>query len=237
MRASIRHGWETIRARLVRDDLTALARIFGSDKWGSHFYTPHYACHLEPWRRLRVNLLEIGIGGMEDPNQGGESLRMWKQYFPRGNIYGVDILDKCGVDEPRIRTYRGSQNDAAFLRHVAKEIGRLDIVIDDGSHINEHVIRSFETLFPLLASRGLYVIEDTQTSYWPKFGGDPDPLTSDLTTMSYFKRLIDGLNYEELPNPRAISPFDAEIVAIHFYHNLIFIEKGNNREGSNMISR
>jgi len=236
-RAQLRRHWEAMRARFVGDDLTALARVFGSDKWGPHFYTPHYHRHLAPWRERNVNVLEIGIGGIEKPNEGGESLRMWKYYFRRGQIHGIDILDKHGVDEPRITTYCGSQDDETFLRRVARQIGRLDIVIDDGSHVNEHVIHTFETLFPFVSTNGLYVIEDTQTSYWATFGGAPPESLGGRTTMNYFKRLVDGLNYEELPTARAISPFDADIVAIHFYHNLIFVEKGRNCEGSNMIRR
>jgi hypothetical protein len=46
-----------------------------------------------------------------------------------------------------------------------------DIIIDDGSHVNEHVITTFEYLLPILNNEGLYVIEDTQTAYWPEYGG------------------------------------------------------------------
>ena len=77
-------------------------------------------------------------------------------------------------------------------------MGGVDIVIDDGSHVNEHVIKSFRTLFPFLTEGGIYAIEDTQTSYWPKFGGDSYDLNKENTTMSFLKSLTDGLNYEEL---------------------------------------
>ena len=55
----------------------------------------------------------------------------------------------------------------------------LDIIIDDGSHINEHVIRTFQYLFPKLKPGGIYVVEDTQTSYRQDYGGDDKNLNND----------------------------------------------------------
>jgi demethylmacrocin O-methyltransferase len=113
------------------------------------------------------------------------------------------------------------------------QMGGLDIVIDDGSHINEHVIASFRTLFPLLAEGGIYAIEDTQTSYWPECGGDSYNLNNPNTTMNFLKTLTDGLNYEELQRKDYTpSYFDQNIVSLHFYHNLVILYKGRNEEGS-----
>ncbi len=119
---------------------------------------------------------------------------------------------------------------------VAKQISSLDIIIDDGSHINEHVIETFKMLFPLLKDGGLYVIEDIQTSYWPDYGGNSDNFTDSPTIMNFFKKFADGLNYMELIKPGYVpSYFDLNIVSIHFYHNLIFIYKGKNTELSNVV--
>jgi hypothetical protein len=54
--------------------------------------------------------------------------------------------------------------------------------------------------------------------------------------MSFFKKLTDGLNYEEflLPNYEP-SYYDQNISSIHFYHNMVFIHKNKNAEGSNMV--
>ncbi|MEE3921356.1 hypothetical protein V2I01_33365 [Micromonospora sp. BRA006-A] len=129
-------------------DLDTLALRFGSDKWGDHWYTPHYQRHFAPYREDRIRLLEIGVGGYDAPDQGGESLRMWKHYFRRGLVHGLDIFDKSRIDEPRLRTHVGSQADPVFLAGLAARIGPLDVVIDDGSHLSADVISSFRTLFP-----------------------------------------------------------------------------------------
>jgi MycE methyltransferase N-terminal len=219
-------------------DLTALAVRFGSDKWGSHWYTPHYDRYFGPMREERVTLLEIGIGGYHMPDQGGASLRMWKHYFRRGTVHGLDVYDKQGIDEPRLHTHRGDQGDPAYLRRLAEEIGPLDIVIDDGSHLNEHVLVSFAALFPHVRPGGLYVIEDTQTAYWPGWGGRDDAVggapgaarNSASTSMDLVKSLIDGLHHQERAGRGAPTPTDLTVTAVHVHHNLVVIEKGHNTE-------
>jgi hypothetical protein len=210
--------------------------MYGSDKWGTHWYTPHYQWHFKNLRKKRLKILEIGVGGFQNPNSGGASLKMWKTYFPNSSIYSLDIYDKANIEEDRIKIFRGSQNDPDFLRDVVRQMGGLDIVIDDGSHVNEHVITSFRTLFPLLVDGGIYAIEDTQTSYWPKLGGDSYDLNNPNTIMTFVKSLTDGLNYEEIARKDyRPSYLDQNIVALHFYHNLVFIYKGRNNEGSNYV--
>jgi hypothetical protein len=232
--ARLRRRYVAIQSRFVSSDLTALATLHGTDKWGSHWYAQHYQRHFQPLRRKPINLLEIGVGGYDDPQAGGESLRMWKQFFPRAQIYGIDIHDKSPHEEDRITIFQGSQCDGDFLRQVVQRIGRVDIIIDDGSHINEHVIASFEALFPLLADDGIYAIEDIQTSYWPGDYGGSEDLCFPSTSMNRLKRLIDGLNYEEFVDPQyRPSYFDRHVVSTHFYHNLAFIYKGLNVEGTN----
>jgi hypothetical protein len=228
-------GHAYVRLRWGRD-LPALAAHFGTDKWGDHWYAQHYQTHFAPLRGRRLRILEIGVGGYEDPRRGGASLRMWKAYFPQARIIGLDITDKSPHDEERIRTVVGSQDDERFLRALSAEEGPFDIVIDDGSHQNRHVIRSFEILFPLLAERGFYAVEDTQTAYWREFGGAPAEDRLAPTSMNYFKALADALNYREFhPRPADWQPHPVgrHIVAMHFYHNLVFVEKGRNDELSN----
>ena len=215
-----------------RPNLTELAKRYGTDKWGNHRYTPHYQRHFQQWRDRELNLLEIGIGGYAREGHGGASLRMWKAYFPNAQIFGLDIEDKSFVDEDRIRTFQGSQTDAIVLKDIVAEAGEIDIVIDDGSHRPADIIATFNILFPLLADRGFYVIEDTQTSYWPEWGGDVDPAAGG-TTMAFVKGLVDGLNYEEF----VVAPYeptytDTHVKEVSCYHNLVVIRKGDNREGT-----
>jgi demethylmacrocin O-methyltransferase len=192
-----------IYAKLYSNNLSKLADIYGSDKFGSHYYTRHYETYFKPLRYKKLNILEIGIGGDQNPERGGASLRMWREYFPNSKIYGIDIFNKTIHDEKRIKTFQGSQVDLEFLEKTINEIGNIDIIIDDGSHINKHVITSFNFLYPKLDDNGIYVIEDTQTSYWKSYGGNNQDFNSSETIMGFFKSLVDGLNknVERSPYP------------------------------------
>jgi len=233
---SFRLFTRALRSHFVAGDLTRLARLHKTDKAGGHRYTEHYERFFRPIRRRRLRILEIGIGGYRDPYAGGESLRTWKHYFPNSEICGIDLHEKRLPPERRIRVFQGSQVDEAFLRRVVQEMGGLDIVIDDGSHRNEHVIGTFRILFPLLAPGGIYAVEDTQTSYWPFMGGDSSEAGNPDTMMGYFKRLADGLNHAEFLRPGYVPDYnDLHVTGLHFFHNLIFVEKGDNSAPSNMV--
>ena len=218
-----------------RHDLGFLARHFGTDKCSGHDYAGNYQRHFASRRTDRLTLLEIGVGGYGDPHKGGASLRMWKAYFPRARIFGLDIFDKRGCEEDRIRILQGSQEAPDVIAAVVAETGPLDIVIDDGSHDNAHVRATFGLLFPHVREGGIYVVEDLQTSYWPKYGGCRD-LDATSTSMALFKRLADGLNHAERIEP-GYSPtfFDVNVSSVHFYHNMVFVYRGRNDEVSNLL--
>jgi hypothetical protein len=54
----------------------------------------------------------------------------------------------------------GDQTDEKFLEDVVKLTGPLDFVIDDGSHVGEHIVKSFEILWKHVKPGGYYFIED-----------------------------------------------------------------------------
>jgi hypothetical protein len=225
-----------IKSLFFRSNLTKLAQIHQTDKYGSHFYTPHYQLHLSRFRLKKINFLEIGVGGYSNPLAGGESLRMWKSYFPFAKVVSIDIYDKSFHEQNRIKIYKGSQIDEEILNVINAESGPFDVIIDDGSHVNEHVIKTFEILFPKLKMGGIYVVEDTQTSYWESYGGTSNDFNKEGTIYQFFKSLIDSLNSEEfILDSYERTYYDKHIVSMHFYHNLIFIYKGNNSEGSNAV--
>jgi hypothetical protein len=108
-------------------------------------------------------VLEIGVA------RGG-SLRLWRDWFPRGSIVGLDLL-AVEIDDPsgRIHVYRGAQEDYELLDRIARERapGGFDIVLDDASHVGELTRRTFWHLFAHhLKPGGLYCIEDWGTAYW-----------------------------------------------------------------------
>ena len=125
-------------------------------------YLRHYARIFAGLRGEAFTLVEIGVFN-------GASVRMWAKYFTQARIVGVDIDPRCRASaSDRVVIEIGSQNDPAFLHHLAATYAPL-VIIDDGSHRSDDIIFSFERLFPALPPGGLYVIEDLH------FHLQPDP--------------------------------------------------------------
>lgn len=221
------------------DELAKLATQHGCDKWNGHWYAGPYAAQLQHLRDREFTLLEVGIGGYENPQQGGASLRMWKDYFRRAQIIGLDIYEKSPHASERIRIYQGSQADPIAIARILHDFPQgFDVVIDDGSHRSEHVIASLVMLWPYVKQDGWYVIEDMQTSYWPNYGGLLHDRNSPQTSMGFIKSLVDCLNWQEIHQPTYTpSNFDLTLTELHFYHNLAFLRKGNNTEGSTVVKQ
>lgn len=223
---------------MAMDPLSLIAAQHGTDKWGIHFYTPTYHEVLGHLRDRPVRLLEIGVGGYANPDCGGLSLLMWRDYFPNGRIFGLDNEFKRLPSQDRIEIVRGDQSSASDLEVLAHTHGPFDVIIDDGSHRPKHVVFSFENLFPALREDGIYIVEDTQTSYLKEFGG-AHPATAGKSSVSYFAELAESLNYREI---RRIDPawqqhpFASRIREIRFLHNLIIIRAGSNLDPSNLGS-
>jgi len=216
------------RAFTHSNDLNQLALMFKTDKWGSHWYTQHYQRYFARWRKRPLKILEIGVGGYQDISDGAQSLRMWKRFFPNSQIVGIDIYDKSHFSEPRIDVHQCDQTDAGRLTEISARYGGFDIVIDDGSHLSEHVIQTFNILFPLLKTPGFYCIEDLQAAYWPTWGA-----VSGSTTMDMLRSLTDCVNQVERPchEPNYL---DQNITEIAFFHNLCIIRKESNTEATNV---
>ena len=187
-----------------------------------------YKNYFKNFKNKKINILEIGI-------HEGKSLMIWKDYFPKANIVGID-LKGYNLNINRIFTYQGDQTDANFLLTVARKFKKFDIIIDDGSHICSHVIKTFSVLFDYLKDDGLYICEDLQTSYWPRYGGSRINLNKKNTSLSFFKTLVDSGNYESYDRPfYKKSKFDGNIKFVHFFQNLVIIKKGrtNNFQHNN----
>jgi hypothetical protein len=173
--------------------LDSIAKSYGTDKSSDHHnYCVKYEKYL-PFKRYDIlKILEIGI-------LYGQSLKVWKDYFYRSQIIGIDILPECKkYEEDRIKIEIGSQTDKDFLLWIVGRHGPFDMIIDDGSHMNSDVIYSFEELFKMVRfGGGVYVVEDCATSYWEEYEGGYKKETS---VMEYFKRLTDDVNYRGLKN-------------------------------------
>jgi len=185
-------------------------------KW--RHYLEHYDHHLARFRGTPFCLLELGV------DKGG-SLRMWRQYFgEQATIFGVDVNPDCKrYDGEAAQVRIGSQADEAFLRSVVSEMGGIDVVIDDGSHVAQHQAASFEVLFPILRDGGVYLCEDTHTAYWR--GNHEGGFRRAGTFIEKSKALIDDLHAEFHNKGESFPGASRTISGIHFYNSVVVIDK------------
>ena len=178
-----------------------------------------YEKYFTSLKNLKINILEIGI-------ENGDSLRIWREFFPNANICGIDI-DKKNFKIENVDILQGDQSNQLFLKSVIDKYKNFDIIIDDGSHQSKHIITSFKFLFPFLNDNGIYVVEDLQTSYFPRYGGSRINLKKKNSSMNFIKSLTDSINYEKNNRPYFNkNNFEGLIKSIYFHQNIAFIYKG-----------
>ncbi|SPM27985.1 class I SAM-dependent methyltransferase [Mycobacterium terramassiliense] len=149
-------------------------------------YLPAYESALSAFRSRPIRMLEIGVA------RGG-SLQMWRRYLhPESTIVGIDIdttTQRFDDPEQRVHVRIGSQTDTAFLQQVVSDLGPFDVILDDGSHMNSHIVHTFQYLFPNgLATGGVYIVEDLHSNYWRAYRDSP------MSFADFTKWLIDAMH-------------------------------------------
>lgn len=184
----------------------------GSDKHYLHRYTKYYDELFSPIRQKPIALLEIGV-------DGGESLKLWSEYFtdPKSRIYGVDIHDKGG-DRGRAKFFLGDATQPNMVFDITNEVGKLDVILDDGSHFSEDQKKALELWWPHLKPGGIWITEDCHSSYhypWTEPGSIP--------FISYLNDWIErcmekGAGHSGVPT-------ETDILEIVFRKSLVIIKK------------
>lgn len=151
---------------------------------------------------------------------------MWQHYFgERAHVYGIDINPECKkFESENIHIFIGDQEDKGFLNSLVKAIPIIDILIDDGGHTMRQQICTFEVLFPHVDKRGVYLVEDLQTSYSRSFGGGYKRAG---TFIEYSKNFIDQINawHSENEKQLSVSNFTKTAQSLHYYDGVLVIEK------------
>lgn len=130
-----------------------IVNFCGTDKEEVHHYvSSFYEDNFAKFENSKIDLLEIGI-------QFGGSLYLWNDYFQKGNIYGVDVVDLTDsvIDSfPRIKKFFNDAYDAKF----AESLPDFDIIIDDGPHTIDSFIKCVDLYLPKVKNGGFLIIED-----------------------------------------------------------------------------
>lgn len=136
------------------DTLSELGLKYGTDKIGKHNYLPIYYDLFKDRRNEVKKVLEIGVGE-------GKGLRMFRDFFPKAMIFGLEIDVDRLFQEDRIDVIYCNQSDKNDLLYGIGCIGTdIDLVVDDGSHKPEDQVFTFNVIFPNLNEGAIYIIED-----------------------------------------------------------------------------
>jgi hypothetical protein len=185
----------------------------GPGIWKWEHYFDIYDRHLSKFRGTEVCVLEIGVFS-------GGSLDMWRDYFgPDAKIHGVDIEPVCQIYEKKgVKVFIGDQADRSFWRDTIKQIGTIDIVIDDGGHQAEQQIVSLEELLPAMRPGGVYICEDVHGAF-NRFASYVCGLSNRL---NYFEGGFDASGAGFVCRP---TPLQSDLASVHSYPFVSVLER------------
>lgn len=166
-----------------RTDLCDIGAKYGTDKSQfvskcpynqsdhfAHSYTPFYNTIFSPIRYREINFGEIGI-------YKNYSMKMWREYFPKANLYGWDCYPVQALED-RYKIFDAVQNakqdnlnntsydymnvreDNSIISAFKKNNIKYDVIIDDSDHEFWSQIRIIRNSYKFLKEGGFLIIED-----------------------------------------------------------------------------
>jgi len=144
---------------ISRDQIRKSGELSGTDKISHHGYERFYSDFLNRVE-IKNEIIEIGYGE-------GLSINFWKNIFPDSYLNLIDKdINEIGEGYQVFKCDQSSYKELTILENHLKSKS-IDLIIDDGSHIPEHIILTFNIFFKSLLNPGCsYIIEDIETSYW-----------------------------------------------------------------------
>ena len=199
-------------------DINSNLRLFQIYKNLKHV-SLKYDTYFQAYEEILNNYIEKKITFVEVGVLHGGSLFMWREYFGKdARIIGIDLhsgakeLEKYGFE-----IFIGSQSDKDFWKKFYSEVGKIDILLDDGGHENLQQTVTLSESIDNINENGTIILEDLHTSYLKKFGNP-----SKYSFINYSKYLIDVMNsrYPEVKLPTE-NKFKNKIYSVSFYESIV----------------
>lgn len=170
-----------------------------------HFYIDIYDSLLSDFKDQPIQLMELGIAS-------GASLLMWSQYFTKGIITGLDIVEPVQKDYlsslPNVNMIFGDAYDEDNGNYLLQHLSKQDVFIEDGAHDVENQIKAFHKYHQLVKPGGYYICEDMF------LGNLGDYLTRGVYQLQNRNFNTTILDYHMRPNGLA----DDVMIVIQFYN-------------------
>ena len=197
-----------------KDKIPETLKLFnGSDNFSVKLkkYFQVYDELFAPYRNKAITFVEIGVFD-------GGSLQVWKKFFgPQSRIIGIDLNPLCKKFECEdYEIFIGSQSDSKFWDDFYKEVGPIDLLLDDGGHTNDQQIITLVNTVPNINNNGLVVIEDTHCSYLKNFGNP-----NNYSFINFAKKIIDDVNFTYQGIGNFKYSLNKYISSTHFYESIV----------------
>jgi hypothetical protein len=151
--------------------LSELINNRSTDKNTTHSYLDLYEKLLQSKKDTAEQVLEIGIGDF-GPKNGG-SIKLWKDYFTKATIHGLDILpidrvmnEIIGDDRIKLYVDTDAYDEKFFKSNFLDKNIKCDFMLDDGPHTLESMKTFIQLYSQIMTDDGILIIEDVQSMEW-----------------------------------------------------------------------
>lgn len=194
-----------------------------STKWEKYFEV--YDQIFEKYKEKKIVFVEVGV-------LNGGSLEIWKKYFhPESRIIGIDLNpDTKQFEQSGIEIYIGDQSNPQFWSNFFKEVGNIDILLDDGGHTNLQQIVTLVECIKNINDEGVLITEDTHTSYMKEFTNP-----GKYSFINFTKKIIDDINYK-FPNIGSFQySLSNYIYSIQYFESIVVFNVNKSKTKTNTI--
>jgi len=187
-------------------------------------YFEIYEYLLSSYIGKKITIVEIGV-------LSGGSLQFWRKIFGNNaRIIGIDLNEdakkwsKFGYD-----IYIGNQGKKSFWENFFKDVGSVDIIIDDGSHTYFEQITTLLSCVPNINNNGLFITEDVHSSFQRKYG-----YPSKYSFVNFTKLISDFLHskFERSDKKSDYLPYEVQdkIFSIEHFSSIVAIKIKDNQK-------
>ena len=167
--------------------MSEIQKLFDKSELRSSKYKKYFLNYDEILSRFKgkdIKIIEIGV-------QDGGSLKIWQEYFgSNSKIFGVDLNPQCKkFEKDNIKIFIGSQSSKNFWSKLFNQVGKVDLIIDDGGHTNAQQVITAVNCIPNINDGGMLITEDIHSSYLRRFGNP-----SKYSFINFIKKTIDDIN-------------------------------------------
>jgi hypothetical protein len=179
-------------------------------------YFPVYEKLFSKYRDKKITFVEIGV-------LSGGSLFMWRNYFGKNaRIIGVELNPEAKkFEEDGFEIFIGNQSDEYFWENFFKEVGNVDIVLDDGGHTNFQQIVTCSSCIPFIKDDGIMVVEDVFHSYGISYGAKGFFNPSKYSFINFCKKIVDDINFRFPDSKKFLFSLNKFVYSCEFFEAIV----------------